>query len=157
MATDAQVQKASRVLDEEIAALRGQVALAKRRHPKQPTANDATSGLAQASQEQPLAGALPEAEPLQHESASAGQDDVDQRTSVEYLAAQGQRLEQVQDWILSDRAMLPLIAKAVGVDERTFVRRSFWLNVVLSTIFLIAGWLLSTFASPVDLGRFLGR
>jgi hypothetical protein len=34
---------------------------------------------------------------------------------------------------------------------------TFVLNVVLSTGFLIAGWLLSTFATPVDLGRLFGH
>jgi hypothetical protein len=53
--------------------------------------------------------------------------------------------------------MLPLAAKVVRVVEGRFVRKSFALNVVLSTVFLIAGWLLSNFATPVDLGRLFGH
>jgi hypothetical protein len=147
MAGDVRVQKASKVLDAEIAALREQVALARRRQPRQSIATDAASG-------QAFAGiSPPDAATATPETGSAVQGDIEQRDAVELLAARTERLGQIKMWITTDGDLLPLIAKVAGDVEGRFLRRNLAVNVVLSTIFLIAGWLLSTVATPTNLGH----
>jgi hypothetical protein len=147
MAGDVRVQKASKVLDEEIAALREQVALARKRRPRQSSANDVAEGPASAG-----ASTSGAAVPVD-ETNSAEQGGIEQTEAGELLRSRLKRLEQIQEWITIDGDLLPLIARVAGNVESKFLRRNLVLNVVLSTIFLIAGWLLSTVATPIDLGH----
>jgi hypothetical protein len=147
MAGDARVQKANKVLDEEIAALREQVALAKRRRPRQSSPHGAADGASQSRQEQA---------PSQ-ECDAAEQGDAERNDALVLLDQRKMRLEQIREWITTDGDLLPLIARVAGNIEGKFVRRQVLVNLVLSTIFLIAGWLLSTVATPIDLGHIFRR
>jgi hypothetical protein len=147
MAGDVRVQKANKVLDAEIAALREQVALAKRRRPRQSGANDAVSGQVSTVISPPDAAAPAE------EAIAADQGDIEQRKAVELVTIRVNRLEQIKGWITTDGDLLPLIAKVAGDVEGRFLRRNLAVNVALSTIFLIAGWLLSIVATPTNLGH----
>jgi hypothetical protein len=147
MAGDVRVQRANKVLDEEIAALREQATLAKRRRPRQSGANGAAKG-------QPSAGiSTPEAAAPEDEPSSAEQSDIHQTEADRLLVVRINRLQQIQEWLAIDGDMLPSIAKVAGVVEGKFLRKNLVMSVVLSTIFLIAGWLLSTVATPIDLGH----
>src|SRR5260370_42676842 len=64
-----------------------------------------------------------------------------------------QRLETIKSWINEDRTLIAPIARVVGYDEARTARKNLAMNIALSTIFLIAGWLLSNIATPTYLGN----
>jgi hypothetical protein len=145
VAQSVRVHRANRVLDEEIATLKEQVSVAKRRHSRQPGVNGATSGPSQVDQ---APGTLSTSQ-----SVSAPREQgADSGTALEMLAKRAWYLEQIQSWITADSDLLPLIARVAGNAEEKYMRKNLLMNVVLSTIFLIAGWLLSIAATPSILG-----
>jgi hypothetical protein len=141
MAQTPDVQRASKALDEEIAALKEQVARAKKRRSRPITPEERSSDHA------PEDGAAP-GEPLEQDSAVTA----DQETALALLSVRMDRLGQVKAWITTDGDLLPLIARIVGMRESQFLRKNLIWSIILSTIFLIAGWLLSTIATPATLG-----
>jgi hypothetical protein len=135
------VQRASRALDEEIAALKEQVARAKKRRSRPITPAE------QSSDHVSEDGAAP-GESLEQDSAVTA----DQETALALLSVRMDRLGQVKAWITTDGDLLPLIARIVGMRESQFLRKNLIWSIILSTIFLIAVWLLSTIATPATLG-----
>ncbi len=158
MARDKRLEKANRVLDEEIAALRDKAAQNKKRRARQPAAVEVASAATQSGGGQtPTATTQPAAAAPAHGNAPSALGSSEQSAGVESLDATAERLKYIRDVLNTDPALVPHVARAVGVEEGKYLRRNLMLNVVLSTIFLIAGWLLSTVATPTTLSRIFGH
>jgi hypothetical protein len=158
LANDVKVQRARRALDEEITALQQQAALARRRPPRHPAAGDAAPSPAQAHQEQPLTGDTSPSPATQVYSPSSTESlDADQTSAIALITNRTDHLQDIRKWLTEDGDLLPLIAKVVGDIEGTYLRRNVIVNILLSTVFLIAGWLLSTVATPGNLVRLFGH
>ncbi len=158
MARDVKVQRARQALDDEIAELQQQAARARRRHPKQPVAVESASQPAPAPTEQPLPSTTPPS--LQGTIAGSSSPlelDADQTAAIALLDTRTQRLSDIKQWITEDSDLLPLIARVVGDIESKYMRRNLIINILLSTIFLLAGWLLSIVATPTNLVHLFGQ
>lgn len=163
MAGDKRLEKANEALDEEIALFREQVAQAKRRRARQGAAVAAVSGPAQPGDGQVPAStaALPAAATPMQETIPAEQDSPDQTARDDVLAEQGDRIlehmTQIRTWLNTEPELRPMAKRFVGELESRSLRQNVMLNVVLSTIFLLAGWLLSVVATPTLLARVFGH
>lgn len=140
------VQRANQALDAEIAALKEQVAEARRRRsrPVRPDEQVAPSS------SQPAAP-VPKAESASTDIAG------DQNVSIDALSAQIERLQMLQSWMKEDPTIVGPVGRAVGAETGQSFRKNLFWSVILGVVFLLAGWLLSVIATPATFGSFFVR
>jgi hypothetical protein len=129
MSSPQKVEKARRVLDSEIQALDEQVKLARRRTKS-------------------LGGDQERSDSSTQSTITESSIQSEQQRAIEILTIRQEQLQQISSWIANDKDLLPSIRKIFEEDETGRARRALLLNILLSTIFLLAGWGLSIIAPP---------